>query len=130
MLAASISSAWAQQSGEGVETAPVTGKTEIRAAGPGVIVPLSPPETLMGPQVEKKAVFGNFQYDDSVSHRSLDATLRSTFEDNRTSGPGRANSFLEPGSHWLHDLEFNTRNPIGDFKTEFNATLRYTDSRR
>ena len=130
MLAASISSAWAQQSGEGVETAPVTGKTEIRATGPGVIVPLSPPETLMGPQVEKKAVFGNFQYDDSVSHRSLDATLRSTFEDNRTSGPGRANSFLEPGSHWLHDLEFNTRNPIGDFKTEFNATLRYTDSRR
>ncbi|MFV0370705.1 MAG: hypothetical protein ACK5JI_03560 [Azonexus sp.] len=112
------------------ETAAAAPTGEPQRAGPGVIVPLSPPETLMGPQIEQKAVFGNFQYDSSTPDRSFDATLRSMFENYRVSGPGRASSFLEPGSHWLHDVELNTRQPVGDLKTEFNAILRYTDSQR
>lgn len=98
----------------------------------GVIVPLSPPEALNGPQMEKKPVFGNFQYDSGLPEKSLNVTLRSMFEDHRTSGPGRASSFLEPGSHWLHDIELNARQPVGssELKTEFNAVVRYTDSLR
>jgi|GEM_PF-3298812 len=97
----------------------------------GVIVPLSPPEALNGPQMEKKPVFGNFQYDSGLPEKSLNVTLRSMFENHRTSGPGRASSFLEPGSYWLHDIELNARQPVGnELKTEFNAVVRYTDSRR
>lgn len=97
----------------------------------GIIVPLSPPEALNGPQIEKKPVFGNFQYDSGLPEKSIDVTVRSMFEDYRLSGPGRASSFYEQGSHWLHDLEFTARQPIGDeLKTEFNAVVRYTDSKR
>lgn len=101
------------------------------AASPGVIVPLSPPETLNGPQIEKKPVFGNFQYDSGLPEKSLDVTVRSMFEDYRLSGPGRGQSFYDPGSHWLHDVELTARQPIGEeLKTEFNAIVRYTDSKR
>lgn len=98
---------------------------------PGIIVPLSPPDALNGPQIEKKPVFGNFQYDSGLPDKALDVTLRSMFEDHRISGPGRANSFLESGSHWLHDIELTARQPLGSkLKTEFNAVVRYTDTKR
>lgn len=112
-------------------TTPQPKAASASTASPGVIVPLSPPETLNGPQIEKKPVFGNFQYDSGLPEKSLDVTVRSMFEDYRISGPGRASSFYEQGSHWLHDLEFTARQPIGEeLKTEFNAVVRYTDSKR
>lgn len=98
---------------------------------PGVIVPLSPPEALNGAQIEKKPVFGNFQYDNSLPERAIDVTLRSMFENYQISGPGRDNSFLEAGSHWLHDVELTARQPLGNkLQTEFNAIVRYTDTQR
>lgn len=103
----------------------------VNAAAPGVIVPLDPPETLNASQTEKQPVFGNFQYDDERPEQAIDFTLRSMFEDYHTTGPGRASSFLEPGTHWLHDLEMSARQPLGgDLKGEFNAVVRYTDSAR
>ncbi len=111
--------------------APQPNAPSASTSGPGVIVPLSPPETLNGPQIEKKPVFGNFQYDSGLPEKSLDVTIRSMFEDYRLSGPGRASSFYQPGSHWLHDVELTARQPIGEeLKTEFNAVIRYTDSKR
>lgn len=100
------------------------------AAGPGVIVPLPPPETLNGPQQDKKPVFGNFQYDAGLPERALDITVRSLYENQQVRGPGGASSFLESGSHWMHDLEINARQPLGEWKTELNTLLRYADSRR
>ena len=75
--------------------APQPGAASASTASPGIIVPLSPPETLNGPQIEKKPVFGNFQYDSGLPEKSLDVTVRSMFEDYRISGPGRASSFYE-----------------------------------
>jgi len=125
------SQSYAQQNGALPAPQAEPAKSAESAATPGIIVPLSPPDALNGPQIEKKPVFGNFQYDSGLPAKSLNVTLRSMFEDYRTSGPGRASSFLEPGSHWLHDIELNARQPVGsELKTEFNAVVRYTDSRR
>lgn len=121
----------AQESATVPLPSPEPAKPAASAATPGVIVPLSPPETLNGPQIEKKPVFGNFQYDSGLPEKSIDVTLRSMFEDYRISGPGRASSFLESGSHWLHDIELTARQPVGSsLKTEFNAVVRYTDTKR
>lgn len=98
----------------------------------GLIVPLPPPDTLTVPAVQQGQTFGEFSVGgNEPAQGAVDFVLRSMFESHRTSGPDRAASMLEPGSHWLHDLEVNARHDLGrHWRTEFNSVLRYTDSRR
>ncbi len=121
----------------GVAQVSDTSATELAGEEPTVaptrsslIVPLAPPDTLTAPATGEM-VFGDFRFEEDRAARSLDVMLRSMFESHRVSGPGRAASFLEPGNHWLTDVEVNARSPVGEhWNTEFNAVVRYTDSRR
>ncbi len=117
--------------GAGAQPAETAASAETVPPRTGLIVPLTPPDTLSAPVAPKGPAFGEFSFTTEETENSLEVTLRSMFESHHISGPGRAASILEPGRHWLHDLELNARHSLGDnWTTEFNAILRYTDSRR
>ncbi len=102
-----------------------------RSAGVPSIVPLPPPDSLATQQPGPVSMeFGDFSFDEAPA-RSTTVWLRSMYENHHTSGPGRASSILEPGGHWLHDIEVDMRRPMGEnWTTEFSGVVRYTDSRR
>jgi len=44
------------------------------------------------------------------------------------SGPGKAQSFYDPGNHIFHETDIVANGQIGGWNSLFNATVRYTDS--
>lgn len=125
--------AWAQ-GGSAPASEEVDRSAEVQStvsAGVPAIVPLPPPDSLAVRQPAAVSMeFGDFSFDDAPA-RAATVWLRSMYENHHTSGPGRTSSMLEPGGHWLHDIEVDIRRPMGEnWTSEFSGVVRYTDTRR
>ena len=107
-----------------------TQTANLPRAGTPVITPLPAPDSLATSRPSVSIEMDDFGagFDQGDITR---VNIYSMYEHHRVTGPGRDASFLEPGSHWLHDLELDLKRSVNEnWTTEFSSLVRATDSRR